>query len=144
VFFTRDQLLDAVWGTDRFVTPRSVDVYVRRLREKSKAIPRIPSTEKPSAAPGTCSKLVRHNLFWKLAFTFLALLLSVLVAVDFFAERALREEYTRTTLGQLESIARLLKRSHRRSPQCHHPALTIVRPWTNGSAKWPRVVSASP
>src|SRR5579862_5279642 len=32
--FTRDQLLDAVWGTERFVTPRSVDVYVRRLREK--------------------------------------------------------------------------------------------------------------
>src|SRR6202021_1581170 len=31
--FTRDQLLDAVWGTERFVTPRSVDVYVRRLRE---------------------------------------------------------------------------------------------------------------
>ena len=52
---------------------------------------------------------MRHNLFWKLAFTFLALLLSVLVAVDFFAERALREEYTRTTLGQLRSIARLAK-----------------------------------
>jgi len=32
--FTRDQLLDAVWGTDRYVTPRSVDVYIRRLREK--------------------------------------------------------------------------------------------------------------
>jgi len=32
--FSRDQLLDAVWGSDRFVTPRSVDVYVRRLREK--------------------------------------------------------------------------------------------------------------
>ncbi|HSZ18546.1 MAG TPA: response regulator [Candidatus Acidoferrum sp.] len=32
--FTRDQLLDAVWGTERFVTPRSVDVYIRRLREK--------------------------------------------------------------------------------------------------------------
>ena len=32
--FTRDQLLDAVWGTERFVTPRSVDVYSRRLREK--------------------------------------------------------------------------------------------------------------
>ena len=31
--FSRDQLLDAVWGTDRFITPRSVDVYVRRLRE---------------------------------------------------------------------------------------------------------------
>jgi len=23
-----------VWGTERFVTPRSVDVYIRRLREK--------------------------------------------------------------------------------------------------------------
>jgi two-component system phosphate regulon response regulator PhoB len=32
--FTRDQLLDAVWRDTSFVTPRSVDVYVRRLREK--------------------------------------------------------------------------------------------------------------
>lgn len=40
--FTRDQLLDAVWGTDRFVTPRSVDVYVRRLREKIEADPENP------------------------------------------------------------------------------------------------------
>lgn len=32
--FSRDQLLDAVWGDARFVTPRSVDVYVRRIREK--------------------------------------------------------------------------------------------------------------
>ncbi len=41
--FTRDQLLDAVWGTDRFVTPRSVDVYVRRLREKIESDPENPS-----------------------------------------------------------------------------------------------------
>ena len=40
--FTRDQLLDAVWGTERFVTPRSVDVYVRRLREKIEADPQHP------------------------------------------------------------------------------------------------------
>jgi len=40
--FTRDQLLDAVWGTDRFVTPRSVDVYVRRLREKIEPDPENP------------------------------------------------------------------------------------------------------
>jgi two-component system phosphate regulon response regulator PhoB len=31
---TRDQLLDAVWKETPFVTPRSIDVYVRRLREK--------------------------------------------------------------------------------------------------------------
>src|SRR6202051_3423316 len=32
--FSRDHLLDAVWGDARFVTPRSVGVYVRRIREK--------------------------------------------------------------------------------------------------------------
>ena len=32
--FSREQLLDEVWGRDRFVTPRTVDVHVRRLREK--------------------------------------------------------------------------------------------------------------
>ncbi len=32
--FSRDRLLDAVCGDARFVTPRSVDVYVRRIREK--------------------------------------------------------------------------------------------------------------
>ncbi len=41
--FARDQLLDAVWGTERFVTPRSVDVYVRRLREKIEADPENPA-----------------------------------------------------------------------------------------------------
>ncbi len=41
--FTRDQLLDAVWGTDRFVTLRSVDVYIRRLREKIEDEPDAPT-----------------------------------------------------------------------------------------------------
>lgn len=40
--FSRDQLLDAVWGDARFVTPRSVDVYVRRIREKIESDPENP------------------------------------------------------------------------------------------------------
>lgn len=32
--FTRDVLLDAVWGETQFVTPRSVDACIRRVREK--------------------------------------------------------------------------------------------------------------
>jgi phosphate regulon transcriptional regulator PhoB len=40
--FSRDQLLDAVWGTERYVTPRSVDVYIRRLREKIESDPENP------------------------------------------------------------------------------------------------------
>jgi DNA-binding response OmpR family regulator len=40
--FTRDQVLDAVWRETSFVTPRSVDVYMRRLREKIETNPEEP------------------------------------------------------------------------------------------------------
>ena len=40
--FSRDELLDAVWRDTAFVTPRSVDVYVRRLREKIERDPERP------------------------------------------------------------------------------------------------------
>src|SRR5579872_2026003 len=50
--FTRDQLLDGVWGTERFVTPRSVDVYVRRLREKVEAEPQHPAYMKTIRGAG--------------------------------------------------------------------------------------------
>lgn len=32
--YTREQLLDYVWGDDAFVEPRTVDVHIRRLRAK--------------------------------------------------------------------------------------------------------------
>jgi two-component system alkaline phosphatase synthesis response regulator PhoP len=50
--FTRDQLLDGVWGTERFVTPRSVDVYVRRLREKIEMDPQHPAYMKTIRGAG--------------------------------------------------------------------------------------------
>ena len=40
--FTRSHLLDQVWGQDRFVEPRTVDVHIRRLREKVEDDPRQP------------------------------------------------------------------------------------------------------
>ena len=40
--FSRDRLLDEVWGRDRFVTPRTVDVHIRRLRAKIEADPDNP------------------------------------------------------------------------------------------------------
>jgi phosphate regulon transcriptional regulator PhoB len=40
--FSRDRLLDEVWGQDRFVTPRTVDVHIRRLREKIEVQPDQP------------------------------------------------------------------------------------------------------
>ena len=40
--YSRDQLLDAVWGEQRYVTPRTVDVHVRRLREQIEEQPDSP------------------------------------------------------------------------------------------------------
>jgi DNA-binding response OmpR family regulator len=40
--FSREQLLESVWGEQRYVTPRTVDVHVRRLREQIEAQPDSP------------------------------------------------------------------------------------------------------
>ena len=40
--YSRDQLLQAVWGESRYVTPRTVDVHVRRLREQIEEQPDNP------------------------------------------------------------------------------------------------------
>ena len=50
---------------------------------------------------------MRLNLFWKLGFAFFALLIAVLLSVDFYAERALRRDYERAGFEQLAAIARI-------------------------------------
>jgi DNA-binding response OmpR family regulator len=42
VVFSREQLLDAVWGQDRAITDRTVDVYILRLRQKVEKDPTNP------------------------------------------------------------------------------------------------------
>lgn len=42
VVFSREQLLNSVWGHDRAVTDRTVDVYVLRLRQKIETDPTNP------------------------------------------------------------------------------------------------------
>lgn len=41
--YSREQLLEQVWGTDRVVGPRIVDVYVRHLRQKIESDPENPT-----------------------------------------------------------------------------------------------------
>jgi DNA-binding response OmpR family regulator len=43
VVFSREQLLDSVWGHDRAVTDRTVDVYILRLRQKIEPDPTNPT-----------------------------------------------------------------------------------------------------
>src|SRR5438270_87765 len=40
--YSRDQLLESVWGEQHYVTPRTVDVHVRRLREQIEDQPDTP------------------------------------------------------------------------------------------------------
>jgi DNA-binding response OmpR family regulator len=42
VVFSREQLLNAVWGQDRAITDRAVDVYILRLRQKIERDPAAP------------------------------------------------------------------------------------------------------
>jgi DNA-binding response OmpR family regulator len=43
VVFSREQLLNAVWGQDRAITDRTVDVYILRLRQKIEIDPANPT-----------------------------------------------------------------------------------------------------
>jgi DNA-binding response OmpR family regulator len=43
VVFSREQLLNAVWGQDRAITDRTVDVYILRLRQKIESDPANPT-----------------------------------------------------------------------------------------------------
>ncbi|HEY2822144.1 MAG TPA: ATP-binding protein [Candidatus Acidoferrum sp.] len=61
---------------------------------------------------------MRRNLFWKLALTFIALLAGVLLAVNFFAERALRRVSERATFDELAVLARF--------SQLHPPDLSAA------------------
>jgi two-component system phosphate regulon sensor histidine kinase PhoR len=61
---------------------------------------------------------VRRNLFWKLALTFIALLAGVLVAVNFFAERALYRVSEHATFDELAVLARF--------SQLHPPDLSAA------------------
>ncbi len=40
--YSREQLLESVWGEQRYVTPRTVDVHIRRLREQIEERPDNP------------------------------------------------------------------------------------------------------
>jgi len=82
---------------------------------------------------------VRLNLFWKLALAFLTLLFVALLGADYSAERALRRDYERTGLEQLEAVARI--------GQNRAPVLTSIPPTkpeeVTGLQAWVREMAAS-
>jgi two-component system phosphate regulon sensor histidine kinase PhoR len=77
---------------------------------------------------------VRRNLFTKLAVAFFVLLLCVLVAVDFFADRALRRDYQRTGFEQLEAIARVAQANPPQLPLEKSEEKEALQLWMNRMA----------
>jgi two-component system, OmpR family, phosphate regulon sensor histidine kinase PhoR len=70
---------------------------------------------------------VRVKLTWKLAFSYLALVLLALAAADFYAARALRQAYLRATLEQLDSLSRVI--ANRPPPLDSSSALAAWTVW---------------
>jgi two-component system, OmpR family, phosphate regulon sensor histidine kinase PhoR len=68
---------------------------------------------------------VRARLFWKLGLTYFALLLAVLLAVDFYSAHVLRRDYLRSADDKLNS---LLNVAQARPPRLDDPA--DLRAWT--------------
>ena len=104
--YSRDQLLEAVWGEQRFVTPRTVDVHVRRLREQIEEQPDNPRYLTTVRGFGYRFEeaAVTGKIFLKLIAGVFCLLLLALVTVDYFATNVAKDNYiqnlTAATGGQ--------------------------------------------
>ncbi len=73
---------------------------------------------------------MRLSLFWRLALTYFALLLAVLLAVDVYATRTLRRDYLRAGYEQLEALGGVARA---RPPQLDDPA--AFRSWVEEMAR---------
>jgi two-component system, OmpR family, phosphate regulon sensor histidine kinase PhoR len=73
---------------------------------------------------------VRARLFWRLGFTYVALLVAVLIAVDLYSSRVIRSQAIRAAYSQLTS---LLNVAQTRPPQAGNPE--DLKTWTAWMAK---------
>jgi two-component system, OmpR family, phosphate regulon sensor histidine kinase PhoR len=83
---------------------------------------------------------VRAKLFWKLGLTYLALLLGAVVAVDWYAEHAVRQDFIRSAEDQLVSLDSLIRSQ---PPEFDNPAeLTKWAAWLAKSGTRVTVIDA--
>jgi len=69
---------------------------------------------------------VRARLFWNLGLTYLALILAVFLAINFYASRAVRQDYVRATFSQLASLSNV---AQAKPPRFDDPEAILE--WTN-------------
>ena len=69
---------------------------------------------------------MRARLFWNLGLTYLALILAVFLAINFYASRAVRQDYVRATFSQLASLSNV---AQAKPPRFDDPEAVLE--WTN-------------
>ena len=108
--YSRDQLLEAVWGESRYVTPRTVDVHVRRLREQIEEQPDNPRYLTTVRGFGYRFEeiVMTGKIFLKLIAGVFCLLLLALVTVDYFATNVAKDNYIQNLTEQLADKGRML------------------------------------
>ena len=88
IVFSRDALVQKVWGEDTHITVRSVDTLVKRLRRKLEGTRRILNTSLLSGDPATSSPMPEsiwfRSLYWRIAIGFVAMLAVVLMLQALF------------------------------------------------------------
>ena len=62
IVFSRDALVQRVWGDDTHITERSVDTLVKRLRRRSRTMRPTRSSSSPCGAPATSSPMSERHL----------------------------------------------------------------------------------
>lgn len=73
---------------------------------------------------------MRARLFWNLGLTYLALILAVFLAINFYASRAVRQNYVRATFNQLAALSNVARA---RPPRFDDA--TALRAWTGWLAE---------
>ena len=108
--YSRDQLLESVWGEQRFVTPRTVDVHIRRLREQIEEQPDDPRYLTTVRGFGYRFEEthVTGRIFLKLIVGVFCLLLLALVSVDYFATEVAKNTYIQNLTQQLAEKGAML------------------------------------
>ena len=108
--YSREQLLEAVWGEQRFVTPRTVDVHVRRLREQIEEQPDNPRYLATIRGLRLSLRGVRltGKIFLKLILGVFGLLVVALVTVDYVTTQVAKDSYIQNLKQQLEDKGRML------------------------------------
>ena len=84
IVFSREALLARVWPDQTFVTPRSVDTLVKRLRKRVEADTESRCWSSRCGAPATSSPMSSRrwyrSLYWRIAAGFVAFLAVMLIA----------------------------------------------------------------